>query len=183
MDLPPQDNTVADGNVYATTYAYDGASSRITSISRSDGTAVSFTYTLDSGVYRVAESAAGPTTANANIGALTTTQTVTNTTNYNLNTGAVTPQGWSAAVPPPNVGIGFTVLSSAYDGAGDLFVAYQATNADSSTQFFGVIRYDAATQTWGTPFIVQGPWDGYFEPTVAADSAGNAAVARQLTIQ
>jgi len=136
VDLSPQDNAISDGNIYATTYAYDGASSRITSILRSDGTAVSFTYTLDSGVYRVAtytESAAGPTTANANSGALTTTQTVTNTTNYNLNTGAVTPQGWSAAVPPPNVGIGFTVLSSAYDGAGDLFVAYQATNADSTT--------------------------------------------------
>ncbi len=44
VDLTPADGSVADGNVYATAYSYDGASSRIAGIHESDGTQASFTY-------------------------------------------------------------------------------------------------------------------------------------------
>jgi len=52
-DLSPDDNSIADGNVYSTTYGYDGNSFRIASVSQSDGTSASFTYQLFNGEYRV----------------------------------------------------------------------------------------------------------------------------------
>ncbi|SAL10824.1 LysM peptidoglycan-binding domain-containing protein [Caballeronia telluris] len=54
VDLSPLDGSIADGNVFKTTYAYDGASSRIASISQSDGSRVAFTYQLVGSDYRVA---------------------------------------------------------------------------------------------------------------------------------
>ncbi|MCE0461012.1 scabin-related ADP-ribosyltransferase [Pseudomonas uvaldensis] len=52
-DLSPEDNSIADGNVYRTDYTYDGASFRIASVVQSDGTSASFTYQLIDGEYRV----------------------------------------------------------------------------------------------------------------------------------
>ncbi|MHA6194717.1 LysM peptidoglycan-binding domain-containing protein [Pseudomonas wadenswilerensis] len=53
-DLTPDDNSVADYNVYRTLYTYDGSSFRIASISQSDGSTVSFTYVQVGSEYRVA---------------------------------------------------------------------------------------------------------------------------------
>jgi len=55
VDLSPADNSVADGNAYQTTYAYDGPSNRIASITQSDGTSLAFTYVdLGGGNFKVA---------------------------------------------------------------------------------------------------------------------------------
>jgi len=53
-DLTPAGNSITDGKVYTTTYAYDGTSQRIASISQSDGTSVAYTYQLVGSDYRVA---------------------------------------------------------------------------------------------------------------------------------
>lgn len=47
-DLTPSDNTIADQKVYSTNYSYELNSSRIASITQSDGTSVQFSYELDS---------------------------------------------------------------------------------------------------------------------------------------
>ncbi|MFB9243518.1 hypothetical protein, partial [Massilia antarctica] len=44
VDLSPDDNTVADGNVYTTSYTYDGTSRRIATITQTDGSVLAFTY-------------------------------------------------------------------------------------------------------------------------------------------
>lgn len=54
VDLSPEDNSVVDGNIFTTTYSYDGQSRRIASLGHSDGTSVSFTYEQGSdGQYRL----------------------------------------------------------------------------------------------------------------------------------
>jgi len=44
VDLTPDDGSVADANVYQTTYTYDGASNRVKTVSQSDGTSLTFDY-------------------------------------------------------------------------------------------------------------------------------------------
>ncbi|WP_338638622.1 LysM peptidoglycan-binding domain-containing protein [Burkholderia pyrrocinia] len=53
VDLTPDDNSIADGKVFTTTYRYDGDSERVASITQSDGAEVGFTYAILGGEYRV----------------------------------------------------------------------------------------------------------------------------------
>ncbi|WP_157768492.1 hypothetical protein, partial [Burkholderia ambifaria] len=53
VDLSPNDNSIADGRVFTTTYRYDGNSERVASIAQSDGAELAFTYALLGGEYRV----------------------------------------------------------------------------------------------------------------------------------
>jgi len=54
VDLSPEDNAVEDGNVYVTSYTYDGTSKRVASVIQSDGTSLGITYVQAGGTYRVA---------------------------------------------------------------------------------------------------------------------------------
>jgi len=53
VDLSPQNNSITDGKVYSTTYTYDGGSTRVASITQSDGSAVAFRYDAEGRVVRV----------------------------------------------------------------------------------------------------------------------------------
>jgi YD repeat-containing protein len=44
VDLTPEDNSIADGKTYVTTYTYDGDSKRLASVTETDGTQAQFTY-------------------------------------------------------------------------------------------------------------------------------------------
>ncbi|WP_444908173.1 hypothetical protein ACJJIR_09665 [Microbulbifer sp. SSSA008] len=57
VDLSPQDSSIADGNVYTTTYEYDGDSTRVATVLQSDGSLMRFYYTdVDGqGDYRISE--------------------------------------------------------------------------------------------------------------------------------
>jgi len=53
VDVSPDDDSVADGKEYWTTYAYDGASSRVNRTEQSDGTRLEISYVEMGGIYRV----------------------------------------------------------------------------------------------------------------------------------
>ncbi|MES2538048.1 MAG: DUF6531 domain-containing protein, partial [Pseudomonadota bacterium] len=56
LDLTPDDNSIADGQVYTTTYTYDGASTRLAGMVQSDGSRLDFAYTqLADGSTRLSE--------------------------------------------------------------------------------------------------------------------------------
>ncbi|OFA06690.1 DUF4214 domain-containing protein [Duganella sp. HH101] len=53
VDLTPDDGSVADNNVYTTSYEYDPVSKGVSRVSQSDGSELRFTYVLVGGNYRV----------------------------------------------------------------------------------------------------------------------------------
>jgi YD repeat-containing protein len=150
IDLTPQSNGVGDGNVYTTSYTYDGASRRIASITQTDGTVTSFAYEKIEGSYRVktVTDAVGNVTT---LSYLETTDSVEGgggavgetVTNYNVNTGAlVPPSGYDtliSGIPVNNVSAtngsmvvykvevpagakSLSILTSGGTGDGDIFV-------------------------------------------------------------
>ncbi|MCS3806987.1 DUF4214 domain-containing protein, partial [Chromobacterium alkanivorans] len=55
VDLSPEDGRIDDGKVYTTRYGYDGDSSRLASLSQSDGSRLEFAYRQVGGEWRVSE--------------------------------------------------------------------------------------------------------------------------------
>ncbi|WP_168356190.1 deaminase domain-containing protein [Lysobacter enzymogenes] len=123
LDLSPDDNSVADGKVFTTTYGYDGSSGRIASIAQSDGAKVAFGYQLIDGQYRVVR-----IDQTSDVGVLRTTTLAYDTANR--RTTITDPLGQD------------TILS--YDAQGRLLqTSSPAVNGTRQTQVFG---YDAAGQ-------------------------------------
>ena len=103
-DLSPEDNSIADGRVYTTSYTYDGTSKRVASIAQTDGSFVSFTYVLVDGACRVASVSQTVETG------------VIRTTSFAYNTAASGATAGTTTITDP-VGV---VTTLSYDSAGNL---------------------------------------------------------------
>jgi YD repeat-containing protein len=178
VDLTPGDNSITDNVVYTTTYAYEGTTQRLASITQTDGTVVSFTYEQVGGVYRVktySTGTSGPISLAANTNALTTMEPGFVSTPYNLNTSAVTPAGWSAPMAVSNAGTLMDAQGNAYS------VWHEHTVLpDNTTSLNGTLkirRFDANTGVWSEPQTLVSGTDPIYTESMAVDPSGVATVA------
>ena len=187
VDLSPSDNVIADGQTYTTTYTYESTSKRIATITQKDGSSVAFTYQLIDGQYRVktytdgegrvttinysqpSVSGGSSTSAPANPGALSTTDTVN--TSYALNSGALTTPsgGWSTPLALESGSGAASQLQVAGSNVGDAVAAWIQGGSLYAR------RYDPATHTWGTAAVVSDASTSVTAPRLYVDwDSGNA---------
>lgn len=150
VDLSPEDNSIADGQTYVTTYTYDGTSKRVASVTQKDGTSLAFTYVLVGADYRVA-------TVKDGLG---------QTTSYTYDTTAR-----STTVTDP---LGLVSVYS-YDAAGQL-TQIKAPPVGGVSQLT-LFSYDASGNvtlvTDPQGFAVTMQYDAYGNQTLQRDAAGN----------
>jgi YD repeat-containing protein len=210
VDLTPQDNSVADNRVYVTTYTYDGTSRRIASITQTDGSSSTFAYNLLDGEYRVTSytdaegrlttlaysqvsaGGAGSTSLPANAGALSTSETQTNSTNhtlnsgalsttdtqttntsYSLSSGALTPGsgGWSSAALLESSGTQAENPKIRFDANGNgMAIWREAGNLYAR-------RYTQSNDTWSAALALDSRTETVYAPVLAVQADGDAIVA------
>lgn len=62
VDLSPEDSSTVDGNIFTTTYTYDGISNRVASINNSDGSSLAVSYNADGKVQSITNGEDGANT-------------------------------------------------------------------------------------------------------------------------
>jgi YD repeat-containing protein len=132
-------DTNTAGGSYTTAYTYDGSSDRIASVTQSDGTSVSYSYTEDAqGIYQVTGIVTGTGAAAqaVSISYGTNSTTVTNALGQSWTYG-YDAAGDLTQVVAPAVGGGTPTTGYTYDANGDLL---QATDANGATTRYS---YDA----------------------------------------
>ena len=140
VDLSPADNSIADAKTYVTTYSYSGATTRVSSISQSDGSRVDFAYTLVGSDYRLTQVTQDPLGLNRITGIAYNTGTRTTTITDPLGQATVMVYDTSnrlVSVTGPAVGGVSQVVSYAYDGSGNVS---QVTDARGNVT---VYQYDS----------------------------------------
>ena len=90
VDLSPEDNASIDGDVFTTTYTYEGNSQRVASVTQGDGSTIVFTYEHIDGEFRIRSYSENAASVALSEGARTTTLM------YSLSSGSSGTQSWSA---------------------------------------------------------------------------------------
>ena len=133
VDLTP-DGSTADGKTYTTGFTYDGTSSRVHTVSQSDGTNLTFAYDGSNRVFTITDGLGGVTTFNYDSVNLKTSVTANGqTTAYAYNAA-----GQLLSVTAPAVNGVTPVTQFTYAASGELA---STTDADGRTASMG---YDAA---------------------------------------
>lgn len=132
VDLSPDDNSVADGRTYVTTYDYDDNSKRVASISQTDGSRLDVTYDGSGRVLTLTQTVAGAETR------VTTLSYQSGYTNITGSDGLVTRLDYDAAkqlkkITAPTA----QTVQFGYDNAGNL------TSVTDSASEATVYTYDA----------------------------------------
>lgn len=153
VDLSPNDNSIADGKTYITTYTYDGTSKRVASISQTDGSRVDIAYDGSGRVQTFLQAEA------AGVSRLTTIAYGAGSTTITDPLGAVTTLEYNSdgslkqiTAPPAYAGAAAQVTQFAYTAPG-------SGNVSSVTDALGV----ASTYTY----------DGSGNVLTATDRLGN----------
>ena len=148
VDLGPNDNSIADGNVYTTSYAYIGTSNLIASISQTDGSKTSFTYDSSNRVAtvtRLVSAGVGRTTSLAyGAGTTTITDPLGNQTVLKYNGSGIL----TDIIAPPAVAGGNVQITE---------FAYDANNNLANTSVYdGQVNYNAGVALTRTYNIYDG---------------------------
>ncbi|OZG69902.1 hypothetical protein BTA51_28785, partial [Hahella sp. CCB-MM4] len=144
VDLSPEDSSIADGQRYMTTYAYEGTSKRVSRIEQSDGTVLGFAYELVDGQYRVSK-----VTQGEGAEAMTTTYAydtakretvITRVTNPTTDTGYQTILRYDAAgqiteIERPQNATASALQQYRYDSDGNLVEVTDAKGARISSRY------------------------------------------------
>jgi YD repeat-containing protein len=121
VDLSPNDNSVGDGNYYATYYTYDGTSKRVATITQSDGSRLDIAYDGSFRVISLTQTAAAGDTR------VTTLSYGTNFTNITGPDNQVTRMDYDAkkqltkiTAPPAAAGAAAQTVLFTYDASGNV---------------------------------------------------------------
>ncbi len=187
-DLSPEDASIADGKTYVVSYAYDGTSKRVASITQSDGTSVAFTYELVADgtgtnyrVKTVTDALNRTTTLTYTLGSA---ETVTATANANamqvmsvpLNNAQLTAAGWAAATTPlDNLTQAASVPQIGFDSQGRAIAVWLQINPQTSTTHVFYSRYSA--NVWSAPVQLDNRTNPVTVPQLFVDAASGNAIA------
>ncbi|WP_066807580.1 pre-toxin TG domain-containing protein [Sphingomonas asaccharolytica] len=121
VDLTPNDNSVADGKVYTTTYTYVGATKMVATITETDGSSLTIGYDGSNRVHTLTQTVATGVTRVTTIDYYSGYSTVTDAT------GQVTRLDYDAndnltkiTAPAASAGLASQVTTFAYDGSGNV---------------------------------------------------------------
>lgn len=150
VDLSPDDNSIADGKTYVTTYTYDGTSRRVASVAQSDGTSLAFTYVQVGSRYCVAS----------------VTDALGRVTTYGYAAAA-----WGAPATLESLGAAVHDPQVKLDAAGNGFALWRENGN------LWASRFDAASGAWQAPVNLSTRSTAVATPQLGLDASGNAVVA------
>jgi YD repeat-containing protein len=122
VDLSPGDNSVSDGATYVTSYAYDGTSRRIATITETDGSQMAIVYDSSGRVSTLTQTVGGGVASRVtsiayNTGYTTITDPLSQVTRLDYNSDGSLAKVTS---PPASTGAASQVFRYAYDSSGNV---------------------------------------------------------------